>query len=288
MEAASGCIRSALNASEGKKLIATDLSNIEGRFAAWLAGEEWKLRAFRAFDRGEGPDLYYVGASEVLGIPIEAVTKDQRQSHGKTPELACQFQGAVGAFQSMARIFGMEISDARALEIVKAWRKKNKNIVDLWYELERQAIRAVEQPGLRLEAANGRLVLQRDGSWLRIKLPSGRCLCYPGVAVEDGKLTYMGENQYSRRWERINTYGGKLFENCVQAGSRDVMAHNMIEAEDAGYEIVLTCHDELVCEVPDEDGWTTKRLSEILSSVPPWATGLPLAASGWEGQRYRK
>jgi DNA polymerase len=288
MNTAANCTRGALTVGPGKKMVSSDLANIEGRFLAWLAGEEWKLQAFRAFDAGTGPDLYYVGASEVLNIPIDQVTADQRQAQGKVPELACGYQGAVGAFQAMARIYGLEMSDARALEIVKAWRKKNKHIVELWYETERAAIRAAEQPGLRVEAAGGKLVFQRDGSWLRMRLPSGRCLCYPGVAVEEGKLTYMGVNQYTRKWERLHTYGGKLIENATQGGARDVLAHNMAEAEAAGFEITLTVHDELVTETIDSGQFTSERLSAIMSTVPPWATGLPLAASGWEGQRYRK
>ncbi len=288
MNTAANCTRGALTVGPGKKMVSSDLANIEGRFLAWLAGEEWKLRAFRDYDAGTGPDLYYVGASEVLNIPIDQVTADQRQAQGKVPELACGYQGAVGAFQAMARIYGLEMSDARALEIVKAWRKKNKHIVELWYETERAAIRAAEQPGLRVEAAGGKLVFQRDGSWLRMRLPSGRCLCYPGVAVEEGKLTYMGVNQYTRKWERLHTYGGKLIENATQGGARDVLAHNMAEAEAAGFEITLTVHDELVTETIDSGQFTSERLSAIMSTVPPWATGLPLAASGWEGLRYRK
>lgn len=310
MNAAANCTRGALTVGPGKKMVSSDLANIEGRFLAWLAGEEWKLEAFRAFDtlrwnadgtpmmvankKGEleqareGPDLYHVGAAEILGIKVEDVTDDQRQAQGKVPELACGYQGAVGAFQSMARIYGLEMSDARALEIVKAWRKKNKHIVALWYEAEKAAIRAVENPELRVEAADGKLVFRRDGSWLRMRLPSGRCLCYPGVAVEEGKLSYMGVNQYTRKWERLYTYGGKLIENATQGGARDVLAHNMAEAEAAGFEITLTVHDELVTETIDSGQFTGERLSAIMSTVPPWATGLPLAASGWEGQRYRK
>ena len=199
----------------------------------------------------------------------------------------CGFQGAVGAFQSMARLYGLEMSDARALEIVKGWRKNNPNIVSLWYDLEEAAVLAVSSPGRRFECR--RLVLQRDGSWLRIRLPSGRYLCYPGVRVEDGKLTYMGTNQYSRRWERIPTYGGKLAENATQAGARDVIAHQMPEVEAAGFEIVLTVHDEIVCEAPlDNPSLTSHYLSSLMSAVPPWAQGLPLAAEGYEARRYRK
>jgi DNA polymerase len=120
-------------------------------------------------------------------------------------------------------------------------------------------------------------------------LPSGRYLCYPNPWIDDdGKLSYEGINLYTRKWERLHTYGGKLIENATQGGARDVLAHNMAEAEAAGYEIVLTCHDELVTETPDSGQFTVDRLSSIMTTVPPWATGLPLAASGWEGQRYRK
>lgn len=287
MEAASSSIRSALTASPGKKLVASDLSNIEGRFLAWLAGEEKKLQAFRDYDAGTGHDLYKITAGGILGKRPEDVTKDERQVSGKVPELACGFGGAVGAFQSMARLYGLEMSDARALDIVKGWRKNNPNIVSLWHDLEEAAVLAVSSPGRRFECR--RLVLQRDGSWLRIRLPSGRCLCYPGVRVEDGKLTYMGVNQYTRKWERIPTYGGKLSENATQAGARDVIAHQMPEVEAAGFEIVLTVHDEIVCEAAlDNPSLTSHYLSSLMSAVPPWAQGLPLAAEGYEAQRYRK
>lgn len=289
MDVAANCIRGALTAQPEMKLVSADLSNIEGRFLAWLAGEEWKLQAFRDFDDGIGEDLYKIGAGRILGKDPADVTADERQGQGKVPELACGYQGAVGAFNAMAKIYGLEIGEMRALEIVKGWRKANARIVKLWYALEEQAIAAVECPGRRFEAADGKIAFQRDGSWLRMRLPSGRVLCYPGVALDDeGKLTYMGENQYTRKWERIHTYGGKLAENATQAGSRDVLAWNMAEAEASGYEIVMTVHDELVTQTPDSRQWTSSRLSAIMSTVPPWATGLPLAASGWEGQRYRK
>lgn len=289
MDVASSMLRSALTVAPGMKMVASDLANIEGRFAAWVAGETWKVKAFQAFDEGRGHDLYLVGAARVLGKNVKDVTPGERQGQGKIPELACSYGGAVGAFNAMAKIYGLELTEARALEIVKGWRKANPAIVNLWYELERQAKRAVSRPGVRMEAADGKILMQRDGSWLRVRLPSGRYLCYPGVDTDEaGALTYMGVNQYSRRWERLSTYGGKLFENICQAGSRDVLAHNMAQAEAEGYSIVLTVHDELVCEVSDEEVFTAGRLSAIMSTVPAWATGLPLAAAGWEGQRYKK
>ena len=286
MAAVSAVIRGALVAGDDHKIVASDLSNIEGRTLAWLAGEQWKLDAF-----ADGTDLYMLGYSRSFGIPLEVVQADEEAGGtmrliGKVQELALGYQGAVGAFAKMAAGYGVDLPEARILEIVKGWRKANAKIVALWYALEEAAIRAVCSPGTRIEC--GKLVLQRDGTWLRIRLPSGRVLCYPGVQMVNGKLTYMGVDQYTRKWERLKTYGGKLVENVNQATARDVMAHNMVEAEEAGFDIILTVHDELVTEPLDSGQWSSDRLSRILSSVPPWAPGLPLAAEGYEAKRYRK
>jgi DNA polymerase len=286
MQAAANCIRGALVAAEDHKLIASDLSNIEGRMLAWLAGEQWKLDAF-----ANGDDLYVLGYSRSFGVPVEEVEADDAAGGtmrliGKVQELALGYSGAVGAFGKMAAGYGVSLPDARVLEIVKGWRKANAAIVRFWYDLEDAAVRAASSPGRRIEC--GKLVLQRDGSWLRIRLPSGRYLCYPGVRVEDGKLSYMGTDQYTRVWTRIKTYGGKLVENCTQAAARDVLAWNMPEIEAAGFPIIMSIHDELVTEPLDSGQWTSDRLSSLMSAVPPWAQGLPLAAEGYEAQRYRK
>lgn len=286
MQAAANCIRGALVAAEDHKLVASDLSNIEGRMLAWLAGEQWKLDAF-----ANGDDLYVLGYSRSFGVPVEEVEADEAAGGtmrliGKVQELALGYSGAVGAFGKMAAAYGVSLPDARVLEIVKGWRKANPAIVRFWYDLEDAAVRAASSPGRRIEC--GKLVLQRDGSWLRIRLPSGRYLCYPGVRVEDGKLSYMGVNQYTRKWERISTYGGKLVENCTQAAARDVLAWNMPEIEAAGFPIIMSIHDELVTEPLDSGQWTSHYLSSLMSAVPPWAQGLPLAAEGYEAARYRK
>lgn len=314
MEVVSSTIRGGLCAEVGHKLVAADLSNIEGRTLAWLAGEEWKLQAFRDYDAGKGDDLYLVTAGGILGKSPKEVTKQERQAYGKTPELACGFGGGVGAFQNMARVFGMDMPDAQAKEIVKGWRKKHPKTTALWYDLEDAVKRAVQHPGMRIEC--GKLVIRRDGTWLRIRLPSGRFLCYPGVRIdkaecweckrktkemkaecpacggtatsERDQVTYMGTNQYTRRWERISTYSGKLAENVTQAVARDVIAHNMPNVEDEGYLLVLSVHDELVCETLDIPSFTSDRLCQLLSAVPFWAQGLPLKAEGFEASRYRK
>lgn len=195
---------------------------------------------------------------------------------------------------------------------VLGWRAAHPNVVQLWRDLDAAVRSAITTPGTTIKV--GVLRVRKDGAWLRIVLPSGRAVCYPGAALvpaskrkraalletagldeveqpaDTGKtvITYMGINQYSRKWERIDTYSGKIAENVTQAVARDVMAANMPECEAQGYEIVLSVHDELLTETPDEDAWSAEGLSGIMATVPDWAAGLPLAAAGFEGPRYKK
>lgn len=287
MDLITSAIRGCIVAPKGRKLVIADLSNIEGRMLAWLAGETWKLEAFAAFDKGVGHDLYKITAASILHKKPEDITKDERQVSGKVPELACGYQGALGAFKTMGALYGVDLPDNTVLNIVKAWRAAHPNTVKLWYGLENACRDAVHSPGVVKRV--GKLAIQRDGVWLRIRLPSGRYLCYPGIECDDaGKLSYLGVNQYTRKWERLKTYGGKLVENVTQAASRDVLCYGMKLAEESGYPVVLHVHDELLCEVPDRPDYNVARLSAIMSTNPPWAEGLPLAAAGFETYRYRK
>jgi DNA polymerase len=324
MELTSSAIRSCIVAAPGKKLVVADLSNIEGRDQAWLAGEESKLKAFREFDAGNGPDLYKLAYAKAFGIKADNVTKDQRQV-GKVMELMLGYEGGVGAFvtgaatyridlEALARVVlvtapGWAIEEASgfydwtvkqgratfdlsrdafvACDTVKrGWRNGHPNIHAHWGELKAAVTEAVEQPETTITCR--KLKIRRDGSWLRVGLPSGRALCYPSPQVIDGAITYMGLNQYSRKWCRQKTYGGKIFENVCQAVARDVMAYNMPRIEAAGYEIVLTVHDEVICEAPDTDDFNAEHLSSLLAATPPWAPDMPLAAAGFETYRYRK
>jgi len=327
MELASSAVRGTITAPSGKKLVIADLSNIEGRDQAWIAGEAWKLKAFRAYDAGEGPDLYKLAYGKSFGVKPEDVTKDQRQV-GKVQELALGYEGGVGAFVTFAAAYGIDL-EALAKQAIRAippstlgqahimlewhreqsrnppkdfglsdqawlvcesfklaWRAAHSEISGYWSQLRAGVVQAIEWPGQTVQI--GMLKARRDGSWLRIGLPSGRALCYPSPQVVGGDFTYMGMNQYSRKWSRIKSYGGKIFENVCQAIARDVMAHNMPAIEAAGYEIVLTVHDEVICEAPDTGDYTPEHLASLLATNPPWAPDMPLAAAGFETDRYKK
>ncbi len=278
MEVTSAALRGALVAPPGRKLVVADLNAIEGRVAAWVAGEQWKLDAYAL-----GEDLYVLSYAQSFGKRPEDVTPDERQI-GKVEELALGFGGAAGAFGTMSAAYGVSLSDERVAEVVKAWRAANPKIVSFWWALE-DAVKAVTTTtdGQR---ELGPLTIKKQGSWLRIILPSGRSLSYAQPKIEDGQFTYMGLHHYTRKWERISSYGGKLFENVVQAIARDVLVEGMREAERVGYEIVLTVYDEVVAEC-DVDA-ALPALTDVLSTVPDWAPDLPLAANGFETLRYRK
>lgn len=323
MKLASSCVRGCIAAPKGKKLVVSDLSNIEGRVAAWLAGEDWKVKAFNDFDAGTGHDLYKIAYAKSFGVDPSDVDKDQRQV-GKVQELALQYEGGVGAFVTFADTYGIDLQEmARTAlpnipvkvlnqarkhwgwavnknsthdldqdtfvacdALKRLWREAHPEISGYWSKLKNAVIRAILNPNVEIPC--GRVTIDRRGAWLRIQLPSGRYMCYPSPELDDDKITYAGVNQYSKKWGRISSYGGKFFENICQAVARDVMASNMFQIDAEGYKMFLSVHDELLTETPDTDEYSEKRLSEILATNPEWAPDLPLAAAGYEDERYKK
>jgi DNA polymerase len=184
--------------------------------------------------------------------------------------------------------FGLRKETYIACEFLKAsWRAAHPATVALWTDVENGVRMAVAKPGEVVRVRQ--LAIRKDGAWLRIRLPSGRYLCYLQPEVrESGDITYMGVDQYTRQWKRIKTYGGKLVENIVQAWARDVLAYHMSTVEETGYAIVLTVHDELITETPDSDLYNADDLASEMTQPIPWAPGAPLAAAGFETYRYRK
>jgi DNA polymerase bacteriophage-type len=312
MDVLTYCIRAFFIASRGKNLIAPDFSNIEGRVIALLAGEEWKLDAFREADDGLGPEVYVLTYARCFNVPVEQVDDYMRQI-GKVCELALGFGGGVGAFQAMARVYNVKIEDAQADVAKNLWREQHPNVVKWWYALEKAAINAV-MTGNQFEAgAEGVAIKFRyldNHLWAR--LPSGRVLCYPFAEVrtlpapwgqEKETLTFMAvpgddpkarsrtvyDASNSNRWMRHKTYGGSLAENFVQAASRDLLADALVRLEDRGFETVMHVHDEAVIEVDaDAPDSVQAAIERLMCQLPPWAAGLPLHSKAWRGSRYRK
>ncbi len=329
LAAIGNAIRGIVAAAPGNRLIAADYSNIEGRVLAWLAGEQWKLDAFAAFDAGTGEDLYRVAYGRSFGIPPDTVDSNQRQI-GKTMELALGYQGGVVAFQSMARIYGVDIGQSYemlcagdmtaaktaaeayetrgkgsgigreswiAAEIV-VWRGAHPNVTKFWYDLNDAAVAALDRPGEKVMC--GPLCFLKAGSFMWLRLPSGRPLCYPYPRLSEKvmpwkdkhgkpatKLTFTFKAEVKRQWVDSYAYGGLWAENVTQAAARDLLAEAMKRLEAAGYPIVSHAHDEAVAEVPQGFG-SVEAFCSVMTQVPAWAEGCPIAAAGWAGDRYRK
>jgi len=293
LDALADCLRGMITAAPGHELVAMDFSAIEARVLAWLAGEEKVLDVFR----GHGK-IYEHAAAGIYQKPIEQITKDERQI-GKVAVLALGYGGGVGAFQAMARGYGVKVDDARADEIKVAWRESHRNIVRYWYELEQAAIDAVEL-GVVTKAGKGKRVVtfKKAGSFLWCRLPSGRVLCYPYPRVGPREtpwgetkqaLHFWAVNAMTNHWGEIATYGGSLAENVTQAVAACLLRESIVACEENNLPIVFHAHDEIVVEVPTERAERAEvEVEHLMSRVPGWATGLPLAAEGWRGFRYRK
>ena len=279
-------VRGSFVPSKGNRFVVSDLSNIEGRVSAYIAGEAWKLDAFREFDAGEGPDIYIKTYSESFGVPIDEVTKDQRQV-GKVQELAGCYQGWIGAWRTFEATYGLpEAPEEDVVEIMGSWRDAHKAIRACWGNLEEGWKLALSNPGSAYRIGKHvafRYYPKRD--LMTVWLPSGRFVPY--LHPKDD-LRYKGLNDKGM-WTWIDTYGGKLLENIVQAFSRDVLAHAMLEMDSLGYDIVLHVHDEVVVEVAEAEADAhLEAVNEILAKPPAWAPDLPLAAAGFTADRYRK
>lgn len=277
-------IRTAFIPASGNRFIVADYSAIEARVIAWLAGEKTTLEAFR-----DGKDLYCETASRMFKVPVEkhGVNGELRQK-GKIAVLACGYGGSVGALKAMGAL-RMGLAEEELKPIVDAWRAANPHIVWLWQEVEDAALTAIttRQP-VRL----GTLTFTLESGILFIALPSGRRLAYvkPGLGQNrfgGTSITYWGIST-GRKWGRLETYGGKLTENIVQATARDLLVTGMKNIAEAGHQIVMHVHDEIVIDESVDSGFTVKDACKLMSRLPGWAKGLPLSADGYECAYYRK
>lgn len=289
-------IRTMFMAPEGRDLACADFSAVEGRGLAWLAGQTNKLEAYAS-----GLDAYKVAASGIFKIPYEAVDGggkgDQRQI-GKTAELACGFGGGYSALLR----FGADklgIDEEEGTAIVKAWREANNKIVEFWYALTRASVDAMRSPGERFYAGKY-ISFQKRGKFLTMRLPSGRDLYYPFPKLEDVEMPWSTEakpafkkvvtamtQNMAKQWVREPLSHVKLSENATQATCRDLLVNAMFNVTEAGYDVVMHIHDEIVAEI-DEGNGDLAEFESLMTKLPEWAKGLPLKAEGWIGKRYRK
>ena len=276
-------IRTVLIPKPNHRFIVADFSAIEARVLAWIAGEQWRIDTFK-----NGGDIYCASASKMFKVPVEkhGVNGELRQK-GKISELACGYGGSVGALKNMGAVeIGVQENELQGL--INDWRNANPHIVRFWYEVCNAAIKAIKE---KTAVPLGKLVFAYERGILFIRLPSGRRLSYikPRIGTNrfgGDSITYMGINS-AKKWDRLETFGGKLTENIVQGTARDLLANALINAANAGYDTVFHVHDEIICEVPNGYG-SVDELCRLMCIKTDWADGLPLNADGFECEYYKK
>ena len=296
-DALSQLIRTALVPGPGKIFADADFSAIEARVVAWLAGEEWVLEVFRSHGK-----IYEATASQMFGVPLDRIRKGNPEyalrQKGKVATLALGFGGNAGALVNMGAL-KMGLAEEELPEIVRRWREANPNICRYWKKVEGAALQTLRTG--RPNAA-GRVQFSLQGSadghvFLTAALPSGRSLYYAHPGIGAGKfgeaVTYWGVSQSKRRWELLDTWGGKFTENIVQATARDILAEAIERLEAAGYPVVFHIHDEVVIEAEDlgdaeSNGAQLRDIARIMGAPVSWAPGLPLKAEGWTDYYFKK
>ncbi len=286
-------IRTSFIAAPGHKLVDADFSSIEARVISWLAGEQWRLEVFRTHGK-----IYEASASQMFGVPLEHIKKGNPEyalrQRGKVAELALGYQGSVGALITMGAL-DMGIPEEDLPDIVTRWRESNKRIVDLWYAVESAAVSVIQtghQAGVNGILFQREFDLENDLDFLTITLPSRRKLFYARPELGENQwgrpsITYYGVNQTTKQWTPLETYGGKLVENIVQATARDCLAAAIENLEAAGFPVVFHVHDECVIDCPEAQA-DLDEVVKLMTLPIPWATGLPLNADGWVGDFFKK
>lgn len=281
-------IRTALIPEPGHRFIVADFSAIEARVIAWIAGEQWRLDVFR-----NGGDIYCASASQMFHVPV---VKHGENGHlrqkGKIAELALGYGGGANALKA----FGadkMGMTEEEMVNTVDLWREASPRVCALWRALERAAIRCVVHKTPQVSAIGG-IRFEMECGILWMTLPSGRRIAYYGAEYGPSRfhrdrcaLSYMGVDQKTKRWGRVETWGGKLAENVTQATARDCLRDTMLALEDAGYDIRAHVHDEVIISEP-RDGRTVEDVSAIMGRELPWAPGLPLRGDGYACDFYMK
>ena len=281
-------IRTAFVAKDGHTFLVADYSAIEARVIAYLAGERWRMDVFA----GSGK-IYETSYAQAFNVPVASVKKGSTERQkGKIMELALGYGGGVKALEA----FGADklgLTQDEMQDLVNRWRMASPTIPRLWGRVEEAAKRALANPGRRCAVthpAGAVTIYWRDKDALHCQLPSGRVLTYWGARLEEYKgrpsVVFMGQNQTTRKWEKTETWGGKLVENIVQAFARDCLAEALLRLDAEGYKTVFHVHDEIVAEAPDGSRW--EDMAEIMGQPIEWAPGLLLRADGYDTKFYKK
>ena len=276
-------IRTMLIPKPGCEFIVADFSAIEARVLAWLAGEQWRMDAFK-----RGDDIYCASASQMFGVPVvkHGINGELRQK-GKVAELACGYGGAAGALISMGAL-EMGLSEDELPGLIDDWRTANPHIVQFWWDVEKAAMDTVKD---HKERNVGKIGFQFYANTLWIVLPSGRKLAYIKPKLQPNRFGRMAVTFESlnatNKWSRGETYSGRLVENCTQSTARDLLAEAMWRMEQAGLDIVGHVHDEVILEVP-KGTITVEEVCSIMNQNPAWADGLVLSSAGYRGDYYFK
>lgn len=297
-------IRTAFVATPGNVLIDADFSAIEARVISWLAGQEWRLEVFRTHGK-----IYEASASQMFHVPIEKIKKGNPEyalrQRGKVAELALGYQGGVSAMRRMDTGHNLDdLSDDEVKGIVDRWRETNSMIRNLWNIVDSAAVTVITNGGaqtIRSETTDAVITLACEldvitgTRYMTILLPSGRKLYYPSPEIGVNRwgnpsVSYMGQNQTTKRWERVETYGGKLVENIVQAIARDCLAIAIENLEAQGLHVVFHIHDEVVIDTPAwaDNDTMLDTVTKIMTKPIPWAQALPLNADGWVDKFFKK
>lgn len=281
-------IRTAFIPSPGHKFVVSDFSAIEARVIAWLSGEAWRMDVFNTHGK-----IYEASASQMFKVPLEKIAKGNPEyalrAKGKVAELALGYQGGPGALEQMGAL-KMGLTEEELPDLVTQWRLANPHIITFWRDCENAAKEAIKKESI-VEIQKGIKFIYQPG-FLFIQLPSGRKVAYANPKLEKGrygdKITYEGLEQTTNSWVTLETYGGKIVENIVQATARDCLAEAMVRLADAGYRIVMHVHDEVILDVPRDNQDALREVSDIMGRTIPWADGLPLRADGYECDYYKK
>lgn len=280
-------VRTGIVAPEGKILSVADFSAIEARVISWLADEKWRMDVFH----GDGK-IYEATGARMFGVPIKAITKgSELRQKSKISELALGYGGSVGALKRMGGE-RMGLSDAEMASLTRKWRAANKNIVKLWNDLESAAVEAIMYH-TPIECTCKNLVIDCDDTCMTIQLPSGRKLFYRNPRVVKAKggygIVYKGIIQVTKQWGDVDTYGGKLTENVIQAIARDLLGYSMLQLHNAGFVITMHIHDEVIAEVDIANAESEyDKMVKVMSQQPDWALDLPLRADGYLTNYYKK